>query len=63
MLFLRFAMAYEDYNPINTEIGYLSLDPDRMNVDMPGGSFADLGEDHDLSGICSTMLVFLNSSV
>ena len=66
-LFLRFAMAYEDYNPINTEIGFLALDPDRVHEDMTGGSFTDLGEDYDLSGksddICPTMLEFLNSTV
>ena len=60
----RFAMAYEDYNAINTEIGFLSLDPDRINEDMTGGSFTDLGEDFDLSGVSSeispNMVKFLN---
>ena len=67
MLFLRFAMAYEDYNPINTEVGFLALDPDRVHEDMTGGSFTDLGEDYYRSGksehICSTMLEFLNSTL
>ena len=34
-------MVYEDYNAINTEIGFLSLDPDRVNEDMTGSKFAD----------------------
>ena len=60
----RFAMAYEDCNAINTEIGFLALDPDRINEDMTGGSFTDLGEDFDLSGVSSeispNMVKFLN---
>ena len=58
-------MVYEDYNAINTEIGFLSLDPDRVNEDMTGGKFADLGEDFQLTGesaeISPNMMKFLNN--
>ena len=58
-------MVYEDYNAINTEIGFLSLDPDRVNEDMTGGKFADLGEDFQLTGesaeISPNMMKFLNT--
>ena len=38
-------MAYEKYNPINIDVGFLALDPDRANSDLSGGKFNDLGDD------------------
>ena len=67
LLFLnyRFAMAYEDFNAINTEIGFLALDPDRVDEDITGGKFADLGEDCQLTvesaEISPNMIKFLNT--
>ena len=56
-------MAYEDYNPINTEIGFLALDPDRVH-EQDGAKFTDLGEDVDLSfktsEVSQEMMSFLN---
>ena len=40
-------MVYEKYNPINTEIGFLSLDPDRVQESITYPQFADLGENVD----------------
>ena len=42
-------MAYEKYNPINTEIGFLALDPDRVQESLTLPKFTDLGENVDLS--------------
>ena len=42
-------MAYEKYNPINTEIGFLSLDLDRVQESITYSQFADLCENVDLS--------------
>ena len=60
----RYAMAYEKYNPINTEIGFLALDPDRV-FEQDDAKFTDLGEDVDLSFKTSEVshekLSFLNS--
>ena len=42
-------MAYEKYNPINTEIGFLALDPDRVQESLTTPQFTDLGENVDLS--------------
>ena len=50
VIFCRFALAYDEYNAINIDISFLSLDPDRVNEDMTGGRFTDLSEDLDLSG-------------
>lgn len=56
-------MAYENYNPINTEIGFLALDPDRV-LEQDGAKFTDLGEDVDLSfktsEVSQEMFTFLN---
>ena len=61
----RFAMAYEEFNAINIEIGFLTLDSDRVDEDMTGGKFADLGEDFQLTGesaeISPNMVKFLNT--
>ena len=38
-------MAYEKYNALNIDIGFLSLDPDRVNDSLTGGKFNDLGDD------------------
>ena len=60
-------LIYEDCNLINTEIGFLALDPNIVNEDLNGDAFSDLDEDCDLRGksaeIYSTMLQFLNSTV
>ena len=42
-------MAYEKYNPINTDIGFLALDPDRVQESLTTPQFTDLGENVDLS--------------
>ena len=42
-------MAYEKYNPINTEIGFLLLDPDRVQESLTTPQLTDLGENVDLS--------------
>lgn len=59
-------MAYENYNPINTEIGFLALDPDRVQ-EQDGAKFTDLGEDVDLSfkssEVSQEMLTFLHSAM
>ena len=59
-------MAYEKYNPINTDIGFLALDPDRVH-EQDGAKFTDLGEDVDLSFKTSEfsqeMMSFLNVHV
>ena len=36
-----FALAYDSYNAINIDIGFLALDPDRVNEDLTGGKFTD----------------------
>ena len=41
----RFALAYEKYNALNIDIGFLSLDPDRFNDSLTDGKFNDLGDD------------------
>ncbi len=56
-------MAFEKYNPINTEIAFLALDPDRVH-EQDGAKFTDLGEDVDLSfktsKVSQEMLSFLS---
>ena len=56
-------MAYEKYNTINTDIGFLALDPDRV-LEQDGAKFTDLGEDVDLSfktsEVSQEMMSFLN---
>ena len=42
-------MAYKKYNAINTEIGFLSLDPDRVQESLTYPKYTDLGENVDLS--------------
>ena len=63
----RFALAYDSYNAINIDIGFLSLDPDRVNEDLTGGKFTDLGENVDLSSnfnmLSDNMSDFLNSKI
>jgi hypothetical protein len=58
-------MVYDKYNAINTEIAFLSLDPDRINEDITGGKFTDLGDDVLLNSssddICSGLISFLKS--
>ena len=61
-------MAYENYNAINTEIGFLALDRDRVNEEMTGAKkFTDLGEDviitSDSSEISEKMMIFLKSDM
>ena len=60
-------MAYENYNAINTEIGFLALDRDRVNEEMTGAKFTDLGEDiiltSDSSEISEEMMIFLESDM
>ena len=34
----RFALAYEKYNALNIDIGFLSLDPDRVHDTLTGGN-------------------------
>jgi hypothetical protein len=62
----RFAMVYDKYNSINTEIAFLSLDPDRINEEITGGKFTDLGDDILLNSssndICSGLNLFLRSN-
>ena len=62
----RYAMASENYNPINTEIGLLALDPNRVH-EQDGAKFTDLGEDVDLSfktsEVSQEMLTFLHSAM
>ena len=63
----RFALAYDSYNAINIDIGFLSLDPDRVNEDLTGGKFTDLGENVDLSSnsnvLSDNMSDFLNAKI
>ena len=60
-------MAYDKYNVINTEIGFLALDPDRVNEEANGATFTDLGENVDLSfkssDVSPIMLTFLSSDL
>ena len=49
-------MAYEKYNPINTDNGLLALDPYRVH-EQDGAKFTDLGEDVEVS---QEMMSFLN---
>ena len=60
-------MAYDKYNVINTEIGFLALDPDRVNEEANCSKFTDLGENVDLSfkssDVSPTMLTFLSSDL
>lgn len=60
-------MAYDKYNVVNTEVGFLALDPDRVNEEENGAKFTDLGENVDLSfkssNVSPNMLTFLNSDL
>ena len=59
-------MVYDKYNSINTEFAFLSLNPDRINEDITGGKFTDLGDDilpNSLSnGISKALNSFLRSN-
>ena len=57
----RFALAYEKYNALNIDIGFLSLDPDRVNGSLTGGKFNDLGDDikSDLNDVNPVLYEFL----
>jgi len=60
-------MVYDKYNSINTEFAFLSLNPERINEDITGGKFTDLGDDVLLNSssddICSGLISFLKSDL